>query len=107
IHGGEAPDPRQGYEYFVVDRILQKQFGDVNPQQMVAICHWALQSLSPGRHLFLLVEALQEEGASLPPAPEVYDFCRALTLSGDYPEVARNLCDELVARAEGHRKVNP
>ena len=40
IHGGKEPDPRMGYEYFVVDRILQKEFGAVLPQQTIAICHW-------------------------------------------------------------------
>lgn len=108
IHGGKEPDPRQGYEYFVVDRILQKEFGDVSPQQTIAICHWALQDHSPGRHFFRLVKALLEaDHVPLPPAEEVYDFCRMETMDNGYAEAVRKLCDELDARAQQHREVNP
>ncbi len=108
IHGGKEPDPREGYEYFVVDRILQKEFGEVSPKQMIAICHWALQDHHPGRHFFRLVEALLEAGhAPLPTADEVYDFCRTVTMESGYGEGARKLCDELDTRAAQHRQVNP
>jgi hypothetical protein len=108
IHGGKEPDPREGYEYFVVDRILQKEFGEVGPKQTIAICHWALQDLSPGRHFFRLVEALLKAyHAPLAPADEIYDFCRKVTMDNGYAETTQKLCDELEARAQQHRKVNP
>ncbi len=108
IHGGKEPDPRQGYEYFVVDRILQREFGDVTPHQTIAICHWALQDHSPGHHFFRLVEGLIEaDHVPLPAAEAVYDFCRKVTTDTGYAEAAWRLCDELDARAQRHREVNP
>lgn len=107
-HGGPEPDPRQGYEYFVVDRILQRYFGQVDPAQTAAVCHWALQDGAPGPHLLRLVEALEAEGnVPLPPAAAVYDFCRRLTLERGYAAATGALCDELDARAAEHRRVNP
>ena len=43
----------------------------------------------------------------LPPAGEVYDFCRKVTMDSGYAEAARKLCDELDVAAQQHRKVNP
>jgi len=108
LHGGEEPSPLQGYEYFVVDRILQKEFGEVSPKHMIAICHWALQDIAPGVHFFRLVQAILEDDHShLPSAEEVYDICRGVTMESGYVNQARRFCDELDARAQQHREVNP
>lgn len=78
IHLGKdcVYDKDMGFEYCAVERILSKEFGQVANDQMVAICHWALQDVNPGVNLVELVEYLKADFQSLPGAVELYDALR-------------------------------
>lgn len=49
IHGGFVRKANSYYEYIIIGLILNKEFGQVDDRQIVAICHWSLQHLSPAR----------------------------------------------------------
>jgi hypothetical protein len=75
LHGGaEVNDARQ-FEYLAVERILIKELGAVTPQQLIAICHWALQSPNPGVRFFEIVTLALAQDA-LPAANALYDLLR-------------------------------
>jgi hypothetical protein len=75
IHGGPEVDDARQFEYLAVERILLKELGAITPHQIVAICHWALQSPNPGVRLFEIVGLISKED-SLPAADALYDLVR-------------------------------
>ena len=75
LHGGPEVDDAKQFEYLAVERILLKELGAVTPLQIIAICHWALQSPNPGARLFeIIVRVLKED--LLPSADSLYDLLR-------------------------------
>ncbi len=77
LHGGH-PHALDGpeFQYSAIERILAR-FGAVTSRQMIAICHWALQSQFPGVRLMELVDHFADQGdATLPCAEDVFEICR-------------------------------
>ncbi len=95
IHGGPLPEfGRKDFEYLVVERILSYFFGDVQPRQIVALCHWALQDLAPATTFFAIIEHFEEEHA-LPDEHAIYDFARdeamARGLQQNWTDILNNI----------------
>ena len=90
LHGGEEKQPIDWFEYLVVERILAKYFGDVSPEQTIAICHWALQDLAPANTMFTLIEKLEEQSPVLPSAEDIFDLARLEAMGREF---ATNCCD--------------
>jgi hypothetical protein len=108
IHGGELPTPQHGFEYVVVERILEHEFGELDPRQVVALCHWALQWDAPAERLMTLVDRLQAEGNHpLPPAEDLYDYCRDQARRDEYEARAETLIEQLWSTVRQHERDNP
>jgi hypothetical protein len=93
LHGGAEKQPSDSFEYLVVERILTHHFGQLVPEQTIALCHWALQDLAPATALFALIE-LFDEGA-LPPSDRLYDIARQEALSRQFEENCRDVIQML------------
>jgi len=78
LHGGKLKQPgRVGFEYLAIERLLAYHFGEVLPKQTIALCHWALQDLSPPVCLMRLIEKCGIAGwHRLPTAEEIYELGR-------------------------------
>src|SRR4051794_19610313 len=76
-HGQAAQTASDGYEYLLVDRILDVMFDSPTLLAKVAICHWALQSEHPAVVFIDLISHLRSRYLmSLPCYAQVYDDCR-------------------------------
>lgn len=79
LHGGKVKELGMvGYEYLAIDRLLTYHFGEVSPRQTIALCHWALQDLSPATFLLELIQSIQEEGNTLLSDEEIFDLGQKL-----------------------------
>ena len=74
LHGGPPVDAATTFEYLAVERILARA-GEVAPRQVIAVCHWALQTPVPGVRFFQITSMLEKRGA-LPAADALYDLLR-------------------------------
>jgi hypothetical protein len=95
LHGGQEKSPADWFEYLIVERILAHYFGPVSAEQMIAICHWALQDLSPANTIFTLIERLQEEYEGLPSFQEIYDLGRAEAFGREFENNSRSVLQQL------------
>ena len=86
LHGAKLKQPgRSGFEYLAIERLLAYHFGNVLPQQAIALCHWALQDLSPPVCLLRLIDKCLSEGwHRLPAAEEIYELGRRDALEFDF-----------------------
>ena len=90
LHGGAEKQPADWFEYLVIERILARYFGEVSPEQTIAICHWALQDLAPANAMFTLIERLEERGG-LPSWQGIYDLGRREALSREFERNCREV----------------
>lgn len=98
IHGGPLHEyGKTNFEYLVIERILNRFFGAVTPQQTIAICHWCLQYLAPATVFFSLIEHFEFQ--KLPSAELIYRHARAEALSRGFE---RNVLD-ILATVEKYR----
>ena len=93
LHGGKLKRPGlTGFEYLAIERILAYHFGEVSPRQTIALCHWALQDLSPSLCLVRLIEKCREAGwHQLPAAEDLYEFGRRDALEFDFERNVREI----------------
>jgi hypothetical protein len=102
LHGGKPKEvSRTGFEYIVVDRILTHYFDNLTPLHTVAICHWALQDLSPANTLFALIELLERGGRNLPSPSEVYEVGRTEAMGREFERNASEI-EHLLIATEAH-----
>lgn len=95
LHGGEEKQLADWFEYLVIERILASHFGEVSPEQTIALCHWALQNLAPAKAMFTLIERLEEEHGGLPAFQEIYDIGRQEALDRGYQDNCREVMGTL------------
>jgi hypothetical protein len=108
IHGGDLRTPQHGFEYVIVERILQREFGELDPRQVVALCHWALQWDAPAERLMTLIDQLKAEDIHpLPPAEDLYDYCRDRARRDGYEVRAETLIEQLWLTVRQHERANP
>lgn len=105
LHGGKLKQPGlAGFEYLAIERLLAYHFGEVFPRQTIALCHWALQDLSPSLCLLRLVEKCKEAGwHKLPAAEELYELGRKDALAFDFERNIREITNSTLPGLEqGH-----
>jgi hypothetical protein len=105
LHGGKVKQPgRTGFEYLVIERLLAYHFGEVQPRQTIALCHWALQDLCPAVCLMRLIDKCLAEGwHQLPPAEEIYELSRDDALAFGFERNVRAItADTLPGLERGH-----
>jgi hypothetical protein len=89
-----------------VERILSHYFGDVSPEQTIAICHWALQDLAPANTMFTLIERLAEGPNGLPTSQEIYDVGRQEALERGFQDNCRDVIGMLRQIEQGAGEPN-
>ncbi len=95
IHGGAQPEfGKKNFEYLVIERILSGFFGEIAPSQMIAVCHWCLQDLSPANTLISLIEHYEAEGA-LPDALSIYGHARSDAMTRGFAENVRDVLNNV------------
>jgi hypothetical protein len=106
LHGGPTPSNEGKFEYHAVPKILTALVGPLDARQIVAICHWALQSSTPAARLFQICEILNAYAPSLRdvPAKDIYDFLRNDAVANGLPAVLNEIIlrlDQLINRHHG------
>ena len=105
LHGGKLKQPGlAGFEYLAIERLLAYHFGEALPRQTIALCHWALQDLSPSLCLLRLVEKCKDAGwHKLPAAEELYELGREDALAFDFERNVREITSSTLPELErGH-----
>ncbi len=91
-----------GFEYMAVERILAHYFDDVTPLQTIALCHWAIQDLSPATTLFALIERFASPQRRLPSPSEIYREGWREAMARGFADNCRDIVKTLEETAAGH-----
>ena len=86
----------QCFMYRAAATIIKAFLGDTSPRMTMAICHWALQSTTPGVLFFQLLEALKARPQKEQDSVEaVFDFCRTYLFANGYESLRAKMLDAL------------
>ena len=100
VHGCEPKEfGIHEFQYLAVERILGSIFGAVSPQQTIAICHWALQELSPAYTFFQIIEHF-EKSNQLPDAESIYDWARNEAMDRGFKQKIENVLSDIKKYSE-------